>query len=121
MTNCYYSVNEQGLINNIVLFESNEQEIVFDGIAYYLNTNNLQIGQTVNYNIYETVKVALDGRLKDTDFWELPSVQEEASNAAELIAYRKVIRELRIQLNSINFLEIYDQIPEKPDVVWGLQ
>lgn len=117
--NNYYCVNEQGIVENIVLIDSSQPQIEIDGVVYYSNTNNLQIGRTVNYSVYETVRQALDGRLKDTDFWELPSVQEEASNAAELIAYRKTVRALRLQLTNINFLEIYDQIPEKPDVVWN--
>lgn len=120
MTNDYYSVNEQGLVDNIVVFDTDAQEFNFDGVTYYLNALQLQIGQTVNYNVYETVRQALDGRLKDTDFWELPSVQEEVSNAAELIGYRKNVRALRVQLNNVNFLEIYDRIPEKPAIVWNV-
>ena len=119
--NKYYSVNDQGIVNNIIVVDSSQSQVEFDGIVYYLNDRNLQINQSVTTTFYEQVKIALDGKLQDTDFWELPSVQQEVLNGAELVEYRKVVRALRLDLNEINFMEIYDAIPEKPSVQWNRQ
>jgi len=117
--NNYYSLNELGIIDNLIVVDSDVAEIVFDDIKYYLNINNFQIGQSPSSTYYEQVRQALDGRLADTDFWELTSVQQEVSNGQELIDYRKSVRLLRLNLTQENFMEIYDAIPEKPSAQWN--
>jgi hypothetical protein len=119
--NSYYCIDELGNVSNIISFESDQKEIEFDGVIYYLNDRNLRIGQSITDTYYWQVKTALDGRLQDTDFWELPSVQQEVLNGAELVAYRKAVRELRLDLTQENFMEIYDSIPEKPTEQWNRQ
>jgi hypothetical protein len=119
--NNYYSLNDQQIIDNIIVVDSDAPELIFNEITYYLNTNNLQIGQSPNYTYYEQVREALDGRLADTDFWELPSVQQEVSNGQELIDYRIAVRALRLNLTQENFMEIYDAIPEKPSASWTVK